>query len=201
MLAFARRSRPLSSINSNLLIPAALQSLETLHHAFQQGGWCALQQALLHAGHTDHRGQASVLSVRENSYHVSAVNWGTPSLGHRCYSTQQPRAVNAVSQGNTRSFDPVSLSNLTPGKRKYKRRRARGGGDKQAGRGFNGQKSRSGTVPSISSHTAMSCCILHEESSVFCIWELANRTLWPPRQFSHLWLCDVQCTINNTNDA
>ena len=42
---------------------------------------------------------------------------------------------------------PVTLSNLSPGKRKYRKRRCRGGGDKHAGRGMNGQKSRRGAQP------------------------------------------------------
>jgi hypothetical protein len=41
----------------------------------------------------------------------------------------------------------VSLASLTPGYRKARKRRCRGGGDKQAGRGHKGQKSRSGAHP------------------------------------------------------
>lgn len=47
----------------------------------------------------------------------------------------------------------ASLSTLSPGHRKRRKRRARGGGDKQAGRGRDGQKSRSGARASLGSVT------------------------------------------------
>lgn len=66
-----------------------------------------------------------------------------PVQSSKEYSTQ-PKAVNASSQMEIAGYEPARLANLSPGNRKYKRRRARGGGDKHAGRGHKGQRSRSG---------------------------------------------------------
>lgn len=63
------------------------------------------------------------------------------------YSTSAPTLgtpANAKAQAASPQYRRVTLSNLKPSSKKYRKRRARGGGDKQAGRGHKGQKSRSG---------------------------------------------------------
>lgn len=55
------------------------------------------------------------------------------------------RGISSSSRSNSTDHGTVTLANLSAGGRKYRRRRARGGGDKQAGRGMNGQRSRRGT--------------------------------------------------------
>jgi hypothetical protein len=142
MLAILRRLRPSSDLSTVLSASAALSKLQHRQQDPQQGAWGALQQALLLSGQANQHRQLAVPAAFEVS--CTRLNWYALGLGSRSYSTMRPRAVNALSQARSNTFEPVSLSSLTPGVRKYKRRRARGGGDKQAGRGHKGQKSRSG---------------------------------------------------------
>jgi hypothetical protein len=73
-----------------------------------------------------------------------------PSIRQSCMTYSAiPKAVTATSQMTDTGYEPPRLANLSPGNRKNKRRRARGRGDKQAGRGHKGQRSRSGVALSL----------------------------------------------------
>ena len=80
---------------------------------------------------------------------LCAATTATQHLSSGGWAQQQSLFANAAGQRHDRWHAPQSarmsmLAGLSPGHRKHRKRRARGGGDKQAGRGHNGQKSRSG---------------------------------------------------------
>lgn len=92
-------------------------------------------------------------------------DWNTDAM----YSTSAPgmgSPVNAKAQKSSPQYRRVTLSNLKPSSRKYRKRRARGGGDKRAGRGHKGQKSRSGAS------TAPKCIPLTAPASAMTLYVL-----------------------------
>ena len=111
-----------------------------------------------------------------------AVHGGAPAVGHQ----QRQLSCLAVTAANWRQLHGLQqhtggscnatgsigiaggsrrglsmLASLSPGQRKYRKRRARGGGDKLAGRGENGQKSRSGVQTSLlpRAHCKLQSCV------------------------------------------
>lgn len=147
MLSVALRSRRLSDLGALLKSSITINANWSGHQTQQLGSSCCFARwhAALECEQAEQRRQCWSLpthSVVNHVLHGPAVL----AQGRHNYSTQQPRAVSAASQAKKRSFQPISLSSLSPGHRKRRKRRARGGGDKQAGRGYNGQKSRSGLL-------------------------------------------------------